>query len=155
MLYLLLEADYSLARRLIREIMQLRFEAVWTQRPDDAQLLIGQQRFDLVILSLRRVDQTAREIFAKLNHPDRRTPFVVLLENMTDKDRRQILDLGAVTCLGKPLAPWALTRHLRVILQSVPKRPTDNVPRLEGAHGRLRATPPPGLTDQKKLPMAV
>jgi DNA-binding response OmpR family regulator len=122
MIYLLLEADYSLARRLIREIMQLGYEAVWTQHPEDAQRLLRQQPFDLVILSLPVIDQLAQDMLVSLREEGRKTPFAVLLENERPQDRALVLRLGAAICLGKPLAPWSLRNHLRSIIQNIPRR---------------------------------
>lgn len=155
MIYLLLEADYSLARRLIREIMQLGVEAVWTQHAEDAQLLLKQQHFDLVILSLHSIDDLARQILSELGHRDRKIPFVVLLEQMGSEDRRLVLGLGAAACLSKPLAPWALSRHLRVAMQSPPKRVAPKNHARLGAFGRLRAPLPENPSNRGDAPIAV
>lgn len=122
MIYLLLEADYGLARRLIREIMQLGYDAVWTQHPEDAQRLLQQQPFDLVILSLSAVDPLAQQILISLGNQGLKTPFVVLLANERPEDRALVLRLGAAACLSKPLAPWSLRGRLRGIIQGIRKR---------------------------------
>jgi len=117
MIYLLLEADFRLAKQLIREIMDLGYEAVWSQHPEDAQRLLQQETFDLVVLALSAREPLALETLAWLRAHRQKLPVLVLLEDAHPADRSVVLGAGAHAYLIKPFPPHAFREQVRTLLR--------------------------------------
>jgi DNA-binding response OmpR family regulator len=120
MIYLLLETHYRRAKPLIREIMQLRHEVVWSQHPDDVLQLLQQTTFDLVIVAQAPQDPWAQDILLRLHEQGRKTPVLVLLEEGRAPDCQRLLRAGASACILQTLAPRVLHARVRALLQQFP-----------------------------------
>lgn len=117
MIYLLLETDFRLAKQLIREIMDLGYEAVWSQHPEDAQRLLQLETFDLVVLALSARDPLALETLSWLRKHRQKMPVMVLLEDAHPADRTVVLGAGAHAYLIKPFPPHAFRDQVHTLLQ--------------------------------------
>lgn len=116
MIYLLLETDLRLATKLMREIMQLGYEAVWSQRHEDARRLLNNESMDLVVLALTPRDVTALQMLSWLHENRRGIPVLALLDGKQPAELNLALETGASACVVKPFGPEAFRSQTRSLL---------------------------------------
>jgi len=81
--------------------------------------LLGQQSFDMVVVSQGSRGFEGRSVLERANQDDRRTPVVVLARNLDPRYYLEAIELGAVDYREKttdaPEFIWVIETHLRFV----------------------------------------
>lgn len=91
----------------------------------EAEQLIGELSFDVVVLDLRLKDGSGLKLLERLlrphdalpDQPHSRTPVIVISSTMDISLRQRALDLGAVDVISKPFQPMEVQRRIQRVLE--------------------------------------
>jgi len=84
----------------------------------EAEICVGREAFDLVIVSQGSSDFEGRTVIARTTEIDRRIPVVVLTHVFEIPCYAEAIQLGALDYLPKPLPAWELERLVSGCLRS-------------------------------------
>jgi DNA-binding response OmpR family regulator len=121
---LLLVEDDRAIRTVLQDALQHDGHAVTTAADgDEAQALLRERTFDLLILDVLLPGPSGLEILQALRQEDRRTPVLLLTARSSEGDKVLGLELGADDYVTKPFSLRELRARVRVLLRRVERAP--------------------------------
>jgi two-component system, OmpR family, response regulator len=121
---LLVEDEADLARALQRTLTEQLFAVEVAADGDEAQFLINELPFDIIVLDLMVPKKSGWALLADLRRAGSRTPVLVLTARDAIADRVKALDLGADDYLTKPFAVAELIARLRALVRRAAGHPS-------------------------------
>jgi two-component system OmpR family response regulator len=121
---LLVEDEADLAHALQRTLTEQLFAVDVAADGDEAQFLINELSFDVIVLDLMVPKKSGWVLLADLRRAGSRTPVLVLTARDAIEDRVKALDLGADDYLTKPFAVAELIARLRALVRRASGHPS-------------------------------
>lgn len=127
---LLVDDDTDLTDLLGEYLANEGYEIRCAHSADEAERLLQQHRFDLLVFDIMMPGRSGLELLQSLR-PALQTPIIMLTGRGDDIDRILGLEMGADDYLGKPCNPRELLARIRAVLRrAVPATTTVSVQRL-------------------------
>jgi DNA-binding response OmpR family regulator len=114
---LLVEDDIMLADGLKRSLTQADYTVDWTADGEDAEEILRDQEFDLVVLDLTLPGMDGLEILRSLRMRKKPVPVLIITARSELDDRIKGLDLGADDYLTKPFELGEFDARVRALLR--------------------------------------
>jgi two-component system, OmpR family, response regulator len=114
---LLVEDESDLASTLSRALDEAHFAVDVAGDGDEAQFMLGEVRYDAVVLDLMVPKRSGWTLLQDLRQSGAKTPVLILTALDAVADRVKALDLGADDYLPKPFAIAELVARLRALLR--------------------------------------
>jgi two-component system copper resistance phosphate regulon response regulator CusR len=114
---LLAESDPALAAFLQRSFDTEHYAVEVTKEGDEAESLIKDQEFDLVILDLNVARPDGLEVLKHIREARNQLPILVLSNRNKPEDRVEALDMGADDLVMKPFSSNELSARVRALLR--------------------------------------
>ncbi len=114
---LLAEDNQPLASWLTRTLEHERYAVDCTADGSDADQLLINEKYDLVILDLSLPRMDGRDVLRRLRARNDNVPVLILTANNTIEGRVRLLDHGADDYLGKPFELVELEARIRALLR--------------------------------------
>jgi DNA-binding response OmpR family regulator len=127
---LVVEDDKALAGFVKKALESEQYAVDLAGNGEDAQALVGQATFDLVILDLLLPKINGWQVLKHIRTQKPSLPVLILSGRGEVEDRVKGLDLGADDYLAKPFSYKELSARVRALLRRSPNR-LDNVLRVE------------------------
>ena len=114
---LIVEDDAMLANGLARSLRQSGYAVDWVDSAERAQLAVGHETFDLVVLDVGLPGIDGFQLLRRLRRSEHYVPVIVVTARDAVTDRVRGLDLGADDYLVKPFAFEELEARVRALIR--------------------------------------
>jgi DNA-binding response OmpR family regulator len=121
---LLVEDEADLAAALRRALAEQLFAVDVAPDGEEAQYLLSQLAFDVVVLDLMVPKKSGWALLEELRRSGSRTPVLILTARDALEDRVRALDMGADDYLSKPFATSELVARLRALVRRASGHPS-------------------------------
>lgn len=109
----MIEDDEMLGDAIQQGLVQKGYTVDWVRRKKDANIALGVQKYDLVVLDIGLPDGSGLEVLSVMRRKSNKIPVLILTANDTVQDRVEGLDAGADDYLVKPFDIEELCARIR------------------------------------------